>query len=342
MLHMKEDETIDAFTTKLTTLVNKAASLGHTMKDETLVRKLLNDVPDRYLQIVALIEQYSDLSEMTLEEAIGRLKTYEERIKVLLNLGISMKTAVLCGFSSSDNHESVDDSESGFDLIDSSKDFKHTLKQKNEELTLIELDSHLRIKESLEAQDNDKSKGNNFVGPSVVNMVEQQLHQDCYGGKVGNKTNRSGTSGSGSGSTNTLKGQNMNSVSGSVLNSYGFKQVIESDKFVLIKHAFMSTSKLNDSALWHAGLGHEHFKRMQDMSKEGLILTFYMDTKKFLEGYTDASWIIITKDNSSTSSWVFLLRGCVISWASKKHSCITNSTMESDFVTLAAACKEAE
>ncbi|GKA65283.1 zinc finger, CCHC-type containing protein [Tanacetum coccineum] len=81
MLHMKEDETIDTFTTKLTTLVNKAASLGHTMEYETLVRKLLNVVPDRYLQIVASIEQYSDLSEMTLEEAIGRLKTYEERIK---------------------------------------------------------------------------------------------------------------------------------------------------------------------------------------------------------------------------------------------------------------------
>ncbi|GJW20840.1 zinc finger, CCHC-type containing protein [Tanacetum coccineum] len=81
MLHMKEDETIDTFTAKLTTIVNKAASLGHTMEDETLVRKLLNAVPDRYLQIVASIEQYSDLDEMTLEEAIGRLKTYEERIK---------------------------------------------------------------------------------------------------------------------------------------------------------------------------------------------------------------------------------------------------------------------
>nr|GEZ52765.1 zinc finger, CCHC-type [Tanacetum cinerariifolium] len=81
MLQIKEDETIDAFTKKLTTLVNKASSLGHIMEDETLVRKLLNDVPDRYLQIVASIEQYSDLSEMTLEEAIGRLKTYEERIK---------------------------------------------------------------------------------------------------------------------------------------------------------------------------------------------------------------------------------------------------------------------
>nr|GEV46622.1 ribonuclease H-like domain, reverse transcriptase, RNA-dependent DNA polymerase [Tanacetum cinerariifolium] len=81
MLYMKEDETIDTFTIKLTTLVNKAASRGHTMEDRTLVRKLLNDVPDRYLQIVASIEQYSDLSEMTLEEVIGRLKTYEERIK---------------------------------------------------------------------------------------------------------------------------------------------------------------------------------------------------------------------------------------------------------------------
>nr|GEX31977.1 zinc finger, CCHC-type [Tanacetum cinerariifolium] len=81
MLQMKEDKKIDSFTTKLTTLVNKVSSLRHTMKDETLVPKLLNAVPDRYLQIVASIEQYSDVSEMTFEEEIGRLKTYEERIK---------------------------------------------------------------------------------------------------------------------------------------------------------------------------------------------------------------------------------------------------------------------
>ncbi|GKF27389.1 hypothetical protein Tco_0083283, partial [Tanacetum coccineum] len=67
--------------TKLTTLVNKAASLGHTMEDETLVRKLLNAVPDRYLQIVASIEQYSDLDKMSVDEAIRRLKTFEERTK---------------------------------------------------------------------------------------------------------------------------------------------------------------------------------------------------------------------------------------------------------------------
>ncbi|GJW45419.1 hypothetical protein Tco_0074218 [Tanacetum coccineum] len=61
-----------------------------------------------------------------------------------------------------------------------------------------------------------------------------------------------------------------------------------------------------------------------------------------LEGYTNASWINNTEDNSSTSGWVFLLSGDAISWASKKQTCITSSTMESEFVALAAAGKEAE
>ncbi|GJU28397.1 zinc finger, CCHC-type containing protein [Tanacetum coccineum] len=81
MLHMKEDEPIDTFTAKLTTLVNKAASLGHTIKDSAVVRELLNAVPDKFLQIVVSIEQYSDFDEMSVEEAIGRLKTFKERIK---------------------------------------------------------------------------------------------------------------------------------------------------------------------------------------------------------------------------------------------------------------------
>ncbi|GKC98799.1 zinc finger, CCHC-type containing protein [Tanacetum coccineum] len=140
--------------------------------------------------------------------------------------------------------------------------------------------------ESLRMQDSDKPKGNNVVGPSVVNMVKHNnsfryndnkgkrkhhdtkadpnkkskvtcwkckkpghLKKDCKGGKVRNKANGSGTNDSVDGSTNSLK-------------------------------AFMSTSKLNDSILWHARLGHVYFKRMQDMSKDGLIPAFDMDTEK--------------------------------------------------------------
>nr|GEV25247.1 zinc finger, CCHC-type [Tanacetum cinerariifolium] len=61
-----------------------------------------------------------------------------------------------------------------------------------------------------------------------------------------------------------------------------------------------------------------------------------------LKAYSDSSWINHVEDSSSTSEWVFLLEGCAISWASKKQTCITGSTMESKFVALAAAGKEAE
>ncbi|GJY16031.1 zinc finger, CCHC-type containing protein [Tanacetum coccineum] len=275
------------------------------------------------------------------------------------------------------------------------KDFKHTLKHMKEELTLIKLGSHLRIEESLRAQYNDKPKGNNVSGSSVVNMVEHNnssrsndnkgkhkhhdtranpnkkpkvtywkcgkpghLKKDCKAGNVGNRANGSGTKGSEDGSSNPLKDRcwfktydslndgsilhmgnestalvhghgcvdirfssgnvvfllnvlhvpniRKNLVSSSILNNCGYKQVIESNKFVLFKHgvfigfgylcnhmfrlnivsenigsAFMSTSELKDSILWHARLGHVHFKRMQDMSKGRLIPAFDIDTEKY-------------------------------------------------------------
>ncbi|GJY80115.1 zinc finger, CCHC-type containing protein [Tanacetum coccineum] len=214
------------------------------------------------------------------------------------------------------------------------KYFKHNLKHPKEELTLVELGSHLRIKESLGVQDSDKLKGNNVVGPSVVSMVDHNKSSK-YNDNKGNKANGPGTKGLVDGSSNSLKGQNMfnkslqilrfssrkivslinvlhvhnirkNLVSSSILNNCSYKQVIESNKFVLSKHgvcigfgyssnqkcrlyivndniasAFMSTSKLNDSILWHARLGHFHFKRMQYMSKDGLILAFDMDSEKY-------------------------------------------------------------
>ncbi|GJR78358.1 putative ribonuclease H-like domain-containing protein [Tanacetum coccineum] len=75
---------------------------------------------------------------------------------------------------------------------------------------------------------------------------------------------------------------------------------------------------------------------------EKLSRLVYFGYPSVLEGYTNASWISNTEENSSTSGWVFLLGGGAISWASKKQTCITGSTMESEFVALAAAGKEAE
>ncbi|GKE01644.1 zinc finger, CCHC-type containing protein [Tanacetum coccineum] len=68
----------------------------------------------------------------------------------------------------------------------------------------------------------------------------------------------------------------------------------------------------------------------------------YSGYPSVLKGYTNASWISNNEDNSSTSGWVFPLSGGAISWASKKQTCITGSTMEPEFVALASAGKEAE
>ncbi|GJT30671.1 zinc finger, CCHC-type containing protein [Tanacetum coccineum] len=56
----------------------------------------------------------------------------------------------------------------------------------------------------------------------------------------------------------------------------------------------------------------------------------------------DIAYVVGRLNSSSMSGWVFLLGGGAISWASKKQTCITGSTMESEFVALAAASKEAE
>ena len=81
------------------------------------------------------------------------------------------------------------------------------------------------------------------------------------------------------------------------------------------------------------------FKYLKGTMNFGLC---YLGYPSVLEGYSDASWISNGEDHSSTSGWIFLLGGGAISWASKKQTCITNSTMESEFVALAAAGKEAE
>ena len=58
-----------------------------------------------------------------------------------------------------------------------------------------------------------------------------------------------------------------------------------------------------------------------------------------LEGFSNVCWITNRDDHSSTSSWIFMLGGGVISWGSKKQTCIINSTMAVGFVTFASTCK---
>ncbi|GJX31721.1 zinc finger, CCHC-type containing protein [Tanacetum coccineum] len=328
----------------------------------------------------------------------------------------------------------MDESISVSSIIDklppSWKDFKHTLKHGKDDLSLVQLGSHLRIEESLRAHDSDKGKGKEVGGPSV-NMTEEgknkhnkqnkgkkrsnenksgsssnkkpklecwkcgktgHFKRDCRSGKKNNAN--AGGSGKGSKDQSQDQGQNLvnvwnsfvkysvsliseafyvqvdaiawwidsgatthvckdrcwfktfepvedgsvlymgdehfapihgkgsvalefssgkiitlfnvlyvpklrkNLVSGPVLNKCGYKQVYESDKYILSKcgvfvgfgyynngmfmlnlnkvpddsdSVYMSSSTVVNSSLWHARLGHVHYKRMLEMSKDELI-----------------------------------------------------------------------
>nr|GFB45963.1 zinc finger, CCHC-type [Tanacetum cinerariifolium] len=80
-LRIKPNEKVSDFGGKLSSIMAKFKGLGETLEDKVLVRKLLNSAPKKFLPIVATIEQYQDLDEMSFKEAIGRLTAYEERIK---------------------------------------------------------------------------------------------------------------------------------------------------------------------------------------------------------------------------------------------------------------------
>nr|GEU59240.1 hypothetical protein [Tanacetum cinerariifolium] len=250
----------------------------------------------------------------------------------------------------------IDESISVSSIIDklhpSWKDFKHTLKHGKDDLSLVQLGSHLRIEESLRAQDSDKGKGKEVGGPSV-NMTEEGKNKHNKKTKVksgpirttvvliptrnqsynvGNvvrlvtskgiavvvdaiawliysgatthvckdrclfKTFEPVEDGSvlymgdehfapihGKGSISlefssvtlfNVPKLHKNLVSGPVLNKCGYKQVYESDKYILsMSGVFVGFGYYNN--------GHVHNKRMLEMSKDDLIPAIDENPEKY-------------------------------------------------------------
>lgn len=80
-LKMKDEDTIDTFSGKLSEISSKAASLGMIIEETKLVKKFLKSLPRKsYIHMVASLEQFLDLNTTTFEDIVGRLKAFEERI----------------------------------------------------------------------------------------------------------------------------------------------------------------------------------------------------------------------------------------------------------------------
>ena len=71
-LKMKDDESIDDFTGRLSEISSKSAALGEEIEETKLVKKFLKSLPRRkYIHIVAALEQVLDLKTTSFEDIIG-------------------------------------------------------------------------------------------------------------------------------------------------------------------------------------------------------------------------------------------------------------------------------
>nr|GEY26303.1 hypothetical protein [Tanacetum cinerariifolium] len=80
-LKMSDNDTIDAYATKLSGIASKSTTLGEVMSEHKLVKKFLTSLPRRFGHVVAALEQVLDLKMTGFEDVVGQLKAYEERVK---------------------------------------------------------------------------------------------------------------------------------------------------------------------------------------------------------------------------------------------------------------------
>nr|GEV88101.1 zinc finger, CCHC-type [Tanacetum cinerariifolium] len=143
------------------------------------------------------------------------------------------------------------------------KDFKHNLKHGKEDLSLVQLGSHLRIEESLRAH-HKQNKGKK--GPMRTTVVLVQTRNQSWNvGSVTRLVTSKGNAVVVKRTTQMLVVQERGLRTNPNTKVDAIAWWIDSDS------VYMSSSTIANSSLWHARLGHVYYKRMLKMSKDDLI-----------------------------------------------------------------------
>ena len=79
---MKESENIAAYLLRIDEVVNAIIGLGEEFNESIIVQKVLRSLPLRYDAKVSSIEEYRDLTKITMDEVHGTLTTYEMRTNI--------------------------------------------------------------------------------------------------------------------------------------------------------------------------------------------------------------------------------------------------------------------
>ncbi|KAM0988950.1 hypothetical protein ACFX2A_013056 [Malus domestica] len=79
---MNDGEALSVYLTRLTDIVNQMKTLGEELTNQRLVQKILISLPKSYDSIASIIEETKDLDSIEVQEVIGTLKGYEQRLNM--------------------------------------------------------------------------------------------------------------------------------------------------------------------------------------------------------------------------------------------------------------------
>ncbi|XP_075521487.1 uncharacterized protein LOC142554703 [Primulina tabacum] len=77
MMRMEESESILDYNRRLREIANEAFSIGDSISNERLVRKVLRSLPERFNIKICAIDEAKDTSQMSLKDLISSLRTFE-------------------------------------------------------------------------------------------------------------------------------------------------------------------------------------------------------------------------------------------------------------------------
>ncbi|XP_023892634.1 uncharacterized protein LOC112004622 [Quercus suber] len=105
--HMKDGETISDYFSQLLVIVNRLKSNRESIEDVHVVEKILRSLANKFEHIVVAIEESKDLETLSIDELMGSLQVYEQRmeknsssvvIEQALKLKLTLREEKLNGF----------------------------------------------------------------------------------------------------------------------------------------------------------------------------------------------------------------------------------------------------
>ncbi|XP_074301342.1 uncharacterized protein LOC141632724 [Silene latifolia] len=79
-LNMQNNESVQDYLSRASTIVNKMKSYGEDISNKTVVPKILRSLTSRFDSIVAAIEEAHDMSTYSFDELMSSLQAHEERL----------------------------------------------------------------------------------------------------------------------------------------------------------------------------------------------------------------------------------------------------------------------